>query len=155
MHISIFSGKKIGGGLALAAALAFAGCNKSSNDPPAASLHERLGGTAAIASVVDTFLVEVLADTVINRRFNTLPPARVAALRLNLINQICAGTGGPCTYTGRSMMDAHAGMNIPQAEFDALVGDLVTSLDKHNVPEAEKTELLNVLGPMQTDIVNK
>lgn len=155
MHISIVTRKKIGGGLALAAALAFAGCNKSSNEPPAASLHERLGGTAAIASVVDTFLVEVLADTVINRRFNTLPAARVAALRLNLINQICAGTGGPCAYTGRSMMDTHAGMNIPQAEFDALVGDLVTSLNKHSVPEAEKTELLAILGPMQTDIVDK
>lgn len=156
MHTSIFTGKKIAGGLALAAALAFAGCNKSSsNEPPAASLHERLGGTAAIASVVDTFLVEVLADTVINRRFNTLPAPRVAALRLNLINQICAGSGGPCTYTGRSMMEAHAGMNIPEAEFNALVGDLVTSLNKHNVPETEKNELLAILGPMKTDIVNK
>ena len=155
MKTSLFSGKTAAGSLLLAITLTFVACNKNSNDPPSATLHERLGGTAAIASVVDTFLVQVLADTVINRRFNTLPAPRVAALRLNLINQICAATGGPCTYTGRSMMDAHAGMNIPQAEFDALVGDLVTSLNKHNVPEAEKNELLNILGPLNKDIVNK
>jgi len=155
MKTYLSSGKTIAAVTLLAASLTFVACNKSSNEPPTASLHERLGGTAAIASVVDTFLVEVLADTVINARFNTLPPSRVAALRTNLINQICAGTGGPCTYTGRSMMDAHAGMNIPQAEFNALVGDLVTSLNKHNVPTAEKEELLAILGPMQSDIVNK
>jgi len=154
MHHSFFTGTKITGALLLASALAFAGCNKS-NDPPAASLHQRLGGTDAIASVVDTFLVQVLADTVINKRFNTLPAPRVAALRLNLINQICSATGGPCTYTGRSMMDAHAGMNVQDKEFQALVGDLVTSLDKHHVPEHEKGELLAILAPLQTDIVGK
>ena len=149
--------KNSGAALLLGAALFLAACNGSDNDkePSKPSLHARLGGTPAIASVIDTFLVEVLNDTVINRRFNTLPAPRVAALRQNLIDQVCAGIGGPCTYTGKSMMAAHQGMAIPQREFDALVGDLITSLNKHNVPEAEKNELLAILGPMQTDIVNK
>lgn len=140
---------------AFAASFIFVNCNKSSSAEENPSLYTRLGGTPAIASVVDTFLVEVLADTVINARFKDLPGARVTALRQNLIDQICAGTGGPCTYTGKSMLSAHTGMNIRQAEFNALVGDLITSLNKHNVPEAEKNELLGVLGPMQTDIVGK
>lgn len=146
------SGKKAVAFTLLAGSLALFACNKS-NDPPSASLHQRLGGTEAIASVVDTFLVQVLADTVINKRFNTLPAPRVAALRLNLINQICSATGGPCTYTGRSMMEAHAGMNVQDKEFQALVGDLVTSLDKHHVPEHEKGELLAILSPLKGDIV--
>lgn len=150
------TGKKVATVALLAASLAFVACNKEgSNSPAAPSLHARLGGTAAIASVVDTFLVEVLADTVINARFNTLPAARVTALRQNLIDQICAGSGGPCAYTGKSMMAAHTGMNIREAEFNALVGDLVTSLNKHNVPEAEKNELLAILGPTKTDIVGQ
>jgi hemoglobin len=147
--------KTAGTTLVLGAAILLSACNDNSSSPAKPSLHARLGGTAAIASVVDTFLVEVLKDTVINRRFNTLPSSRVVALRQNLIDQICAGSGGPCAYTGKSMMEAHQGMNIPQREFDALVGDLVTSLNKHNVPEAEKNELLGILGPMQTDIVGK
>jgi hemoglobin len=151
------AGVRIAGFAALlAVSLVFVNCNKNSNDAdPNPSLYTRLGGQAAIASVVDTFLVEVLADTVINARFNTLPGPRVTALRQNLIDQICAGSGGPCTYMGKTMLAAHSGMNISQAEFGALVGDLVTALDKHNVPEAEKTDLLNILGPMQTDIVGK
>ena len=72
-----------------------------------------------------------------------------------LVDQICTGTGGPCTYTGRDMKSVHAGMRISDAEFDALVGDLVKALDKFKVPEKEKGELLGVLGPMKGDIVGR
>ncbi len=44
-------------------------------------------------------------------------------------------------------------MGITEAEFNALVGDLVKALDDNGVPTAEKNELLGVLGPMKTDIV--
>jgi hemoglobin len=156
MKNSIVTGARVVAVLAFAASFVLVNCNKNSNDTdPDPTLYTRLGGTVAIASVVDTFLAEVTMDTVINARFVNLPGERLTALRQNLIDQICAGTGGPCIYMGKSMLAAHTGMNIRQAEFDALVGDLITSLDKHNVPEAEKTELLNVLGPMQTDIVGK
>ena len=64
-----------------------------------------------------------------------------------------SATGGPEKYTGRSMKESHAGLKIGVADFNALVEDLVKSLDKFKVPEAEKTELLNVLGPMKGDIV--
>ena len=53
------------------------------------------------------------------------------------------------------MKDAHAGMGITGAEFDALVGDLVGALDKFKVPAKEKSELLGALGPMKTDIATK
>src|SRR5438105_14571725 len=44
---------------------------------------------------------------------------------------------------------------ISNADFDALVGDLVATLNKFKVPEDEKTELLSVLGPMRKDIVER
>ena len=71
------------------------------------------------------------------------------------LEQICAGTGGPCTYTGRDMKSAHAGMGITDAQFNALVEDLVKSLDKFKVPEKEKGELLGILGPMKPSIVGQ
>jgi hemoglobin len=70
-----------------------------------------------------------------------------------LIDQVCEAAGGPCTYTGRSMKETHDGMGVTAGEFDALVEDLVIALDTFNVPEAEKQELLSVLGPMRSDIV--
>ena len=57
------------------------------------------------------------------------------------------------TSSSRTWPTTPAGLGITVADFNALVEDLVISLDTFEVPEAEKTELLNARGPMQTDIV--
>jgi len=116
------------------------------------SLYDRLGGKDAIVAVVDDFVGNVAADSRINRYFARTDIPR---LKRNLVDQICAGTGGPCTYTGRDMKSAHAGMGVTNADFDALVGDLVKSLDKFKVPDKEKGELLGILGPMRPSIVGQ
>jgi len=116
------------------------------------SLYDRLGGKPAITAVVDDFVARVAADRRINRFFaNTdVPP-----FKAKLVDQICEASGGPCKYTGKDMKTAHAGMGVANADFDALVEDLVTTLDKFKVPAKEKGELLGVLGPMRKDIVSK
>jgi hemoglobin len=116
------------------------------------TLYERLGGKPAITAVVDDFVSNVAADTRINGFFARTDVPR---LKRMLVEQICAGSGGPCTYTGRDMKTAHAGMGVSDAHFNALVEDLVKSLDKFKVPQREKSELLAVLGPMKTDIVTR
>ena len=117
---------------------------------PQPSLYERLGGKDAITGVVGDFVANVAADTRINSRFaNTDIPH----LKQMLVDQICQATGGPCVYTGKTMRDAHSGMKITEAEFNALVEDLTRSLDKFKVPEREKTELLTALAGMKGDIV--
>lgn len=70
-----------------------------------------------------------------------------------LVDQLCEATGGPCTYTGRDMRAAHDGMGVTAGEFDALVEDLVATLDEFNVPKAEQDELLSLLAPLRGDIV--
>jgi hemoglobin len=116
------------------------------------SLYDRLGGKDAIVAVVDDFVGNVAADNRINRYF---AKTDISRLKRNLVDQICAGTGGPCTYTGRDMKTAHAGMGVTNADFDALVGDLVKTLDKFKVPDKEKGELLGILGPMRPSIVGQ
>jgi hemoglobin len=46
-------------------------------------------------------------------------------------------------------------MKITDAEFTALVEDLVKSLDKFKVPAREKNELLGALGGMKPQIVGQ
>ena len=116
------------------------------------SLYERLGGTDAITAVVDAFIGRCAADARINGKFARTDIPR---LRANLIDQVCEATGGPCTYTGRDMRTTHDGMSVTAGEFDALVEDLVATLDQFGVPEAEKGELLGALAPMRADIVEK
>jgi hemoglobin len=121
------------------------------------ALYKSLGGKKAITAVVDLFVGNVAADTKINSFFaaDVKDPKKLAKFKTNLVNQICEAAGGPCKYTGKSMKEAHAGMGISGADFDALVGDLVAALDKGGVKPADKMALLGVLGPMKSDIVEK
>ena len=144
------------GVMALGAA-ACGGSAKSENPTTAEkrSLYDRLGGEPAITAVIDDFLANVLADNRINAFFANVDEAGKANLRAKLIEQVCAASGGPCTYTGKDMVTVHTGMNLTEADFNALVEDLVKSLDKFKVPEPEKNELLAALGSMKGDIVGK
>jgi hemoglobin len=114
------------------------------------SLYDRLGGKTAITAVVDDFVARCAADARINGKFARTDVPRLKAM---LVDQVCEATGGPCTYGGRDMRTTHDGMAVTGGEFDALVGDLVATLDKFSVPEAEKAELLGALAPMRSDIV--
>lgn len=114
------------------------------------SLFERLGGLDAITAVTDAFIANVVADTRINGKFGKSDTKR---LRLHLIEQLCQVTGGPCEYTGESMPKAHKNMKVTEGEFNALVEDLVAALNKFNVPEKEKNDLLGILGPLKAQIV--
>ena len=114
------------------------------------SLYERLGGKDAITAVIDDFVARCAADGRINGKFARTDIPRLKSM---LVDQVCEATGGPCTYSGRDMRTTHDGMGVTAAEFDALVQDLVATLDQFNVPEAEKSELLGALAPMRPDIV--
>jgi hemoglobin len=116
------------------------------------TLYQRLGGKEAITAVVDDFVARVAADNRINSFFATTDVPRFKRL---LVEQICQATGGPCTYTGRDMKTSHKGMGVTDADFNALVEDLVATLDKFKVPAQEKNELLALLGPMRSDIVGQ
>ena len=137
---------------AAAISAALYGCAGMQMQKPSASLYDRLGGKPAITAVVDDFVANVAADNRINGFFAR---TNIPRLKAQLVDQICAGSGGPCTYTGRDMRSAHAGMGVTDAHFNALVEDLVKSLDKFKVPEREKGELLALLGPMKADIVGR
>jgi hemoglobin len=115
-----------------------------------ATLYERLGGLDAIEAVVDSFVARCAGDDRINGKFARTDIPR---LKKMLVDQVCEATGGPCTYAGRDMRTTHDGMGVTAGEFDALVEDLVATLDEFDVPKAEQDELLALLGPMRSDIV--
>ena len=66
---------------------------------------------------------------------------------------ICQVTGGPETYTGRTMKESHAHLNITETEWQAMVDDFKKTLDKFKVPEQEQKELLAIVESTKADIV--
>jgi hemoglobin len=114
------------------------------------SLYERLGGQTAISAVVDDFAGNVLKDDRINKKFAKSDATRLVT---NLKAFVCKATGGPCSYGGRDMKTSHKNMGVTEGEFNALVENLVKTLDKFKVGEREKNELLGALAGLKGDIV--
>ncbi len=116
------------------------------------TLYDQLGGKPAITKVVHDMIVNVAADNRINHFF---AKTNIPHLQMELVNQVCEGTGGPCKYTGLSMKQAHKGMNLNTADFNALVEDLQKSMDSNHVPLGLQNQLLAILAPMQPDVVHQ
>ena len=123
---------------------------RTEGNPMASTLYERLGGLDAIKAVVEDFRDRVAGDDRINLKFARTDLARLTKM---LTDQVCEATGGPCRYNGRSMKEAHAGMKVTKGEFNALVEDLVATLKQFKVAGAEQDELLAILGPLKSEIV--
>jgi len=114
------------------------------------TLFDRLGKGAGITAVIDDFVGRCAGDGRINSKFARTDVPRLKTL---LVEQVSSATGGKVEYTGRSMSDTHRGMQVTAGEFDALVEDLVATLNKFGVAAADQTSLLGILGPLRTDIV--
>ncbi len=149
--------KYLGGIFAIAAILTSVSITPLFAEAKEKSLYDRLGGKEAIIAVVDEFVGRCAADKRISAFFGPTAsdPERLKKFKANLVDQICEAGGGPCKYKGKDMKTAHAGLMVGGADFDALVEDLVGALDKFKVGAHEKDQLLGVLGPMKTDIVEK
>ncbi len=120
------------------------------------SLYERLGGVYPIASVVDVFIDLLLHNDVLNEN----PAIREArdrvpapGLKYHVTAMVCQATGGPCEYTGRSMEEAHAHLNIGEREWKAMLSDLRRTLNDFQVPEQEQEELIAIVQSTKNDIV--
>ncbi|MEB0032786.1 group 1 truncated hemoglobin [Undibacterium sp. RTI2.1] len=116
------------------------------------AVYQGLGGKEGINKIVADFLPIVLADDRIKDAFKETDMER---LGLMLAEQFCALTGGPCKYSGKDMQEAHKGMNINNAQFNALAEDLQIAMEKNNIPSSVSNKLVAKLAPMQRPIVTK
>ncbi len=114
------------------------------------SLYDRLGGGDAINALTESWVALVGGDNRANGKFARTDIDR---LKKEIVDQLCEATGGPCTYTGRSMQETHDGMQVTAGEFDVVMQHLGGTLDELNVPKTEQDELVDLLRPMRDDIV--
>ncbi len=120
------------------------------------TLYERLGGVYSIAVVVDDFIERIMTDS----RLNANPLVDEAHHRVSpqgfkylVTEMVCWATGGPQTYSGRSMSDSHRHLSITNQEWQAFADDFQQTLDKFNVPLPEQAELKAIVESVRGDIV--
>ena len=116
------------------------------------SLYAQLGGKPALERVVEGLLQRASQDPRIKDFFKE---TNLKHLHTQLVDQLCALTGGPCRYEGETMKNAHAAMGVGSAHFNALVENLQDALDAAGVPFATQGRLLALLAPMHRDVVTR
>ena len=120
------------------------------------SLYDRLGGVYNIAVVIDDLIDRVMGDP----RLNANPRVdeahhRVSAQGFKFLatEMVCWAAGGPQSYSGRSMGDAHRDLMITSDEWRAFMDDLQQTLDKFTVPQPEQEELRAIVESTRESIV--
>jgi hemoglobin len=126
------------------------------------TLYDRLGGQEGIQKLVDDFTDRALADPRVNWKRVGVTQGGIGfkrnvsvewkptdeqlnAMKLHIAQFLALAAGGPSKYEGKEMKNAHAGLHITNAEFDASVGDFKASLDKLGVATQEQKEVLGIL----------
>jgi hemoglobin len=115
-------------------------------------LYQDLGGEAGVARLVDALIVKYKADTRINALF---AETDTAYFRERLIEDICVRAGGPCTYRGLSMADAHSGMDIKEGEFNYFVEDTQLVMEELGIATATQNALLALLAKDRADVIRQ
>ncbi|MEU4195947.1 group 1 truncated hemoglobin [Kribbella sp. NPDC026611] len=113
--------------------------------------YQAVGGGPAIASVVDLFYTRVLADPQLSGFFEGTDLARLKRHQVQLVSQVM---GGPVTYEGPELADAHKGRGITGGDFGKVVVHLVGALEAHEVPDDIIGRVVKALGATQDDIVS-
>lgn len=120
------------------------------------TLYQRLGGIYAIAAVVDDFVERIMVDPRLNSNplvdeaHHKVPKAGFKYLVTEMVGW---ATGGPQSYTGKSMRDSHAHLKITASEWEAFLDDFRETLNKFQVPPQEQAELFAIVNSTRLDIV--
>lgn len=122
----------------------------------APSLYQKLGGAKGIASIVDGVVEAHLQNPVVRARF--LPyledAEKVQVIKRHFCEFLGMGCGGPEVYSGRDMITVHRGMNISNEEFVAVLDDIMMVLDRHQVDEGTKKDMLYMAYSVKNQVVH-
>jgi hemoglobin len=120
--------------------------------PARPPLYERLGGSRTIRVLTDVLVDNLGEDARLNLHFMNTD---VQELRSHLAEWLCAATDGPCSYTGKRVRAAHAGMGITGDDFEAFVDVFTRSLNRIGVTGREKVELLLLVRRARSHVVER
>jgi hemoglobin len=136
-----------------------AGGQAAPEGTPAESLYDRLGGIFAISAGVDRFSDAIIVNPKLNvnpalKAWNdTESETRLPGLKFMRSLWVAALTGGPFTYTGLPLSQAHTRFHLTSDEFDEVGAEIVRALDFYGVGEQEKKQLVDAYMLSKPDVV--
>ncbi len=116
------------------------------------TLFDRLGGEAAIDTAVDIFYRKVLQDDRISRFFDSVDMERQHVKQKAFLTM---AFGGPNHYTGEDMRAAHAGMNLTEEHFNAVMEHLSSTLRELSADDKDIEEVAHIAEGVKDDVLNR
>ncbi len=117
---------------------------------PKDDLFQQLGGLPGIEHFVDIFIDEIGKSNTIRPYFED---TNLDRFQEKQIEHLCLLAGGPCTYTGDSMVDSHKGMGINEADFNALVDTAIRAMNKAGYSVGTRNRLLARLALLRGEVI--
>ncbi|MDZ7842852.1 MAG: group 1 truncated hemoglobin [Gammaproteobacteria bacterium] len=119
------------------------------------TLYDRLGGRTGIDKLVNRIVDLHFQNEVISPRYKALDEEATDRAREKTKEFLAAGSGGPVEYTGRSMLDTHTGMNVNEAEFVAVVDDIMQAMNEMDYPRPVCDEVLGIAYSLKEEIIHQ
>ena len=117
------------------------------------TLYARLGGEDGIRRLATDVLDNHYRNPLIRSRFEQVKDR--AVLERHTVEFLCAGSGGPQTYSGRDLLSAHKGMNVSEQELIAAIDDIVAAMTKNKLDASVQNEVIAVLYSMKGEVVRR
>ncbi|MEZ6001933.1 group 1 truncated hemoglobin [Hyphomonas sp.] len=118
------------------------------------SLYDRLGGYDAIAMFASRLVDQAKSDDQLGRFWANRGDDRIARELQLLIDYLVRETGGQMYYTGRQMLQAHAGMGISESDWKRFIEIVTGVAGELGVGAPEDGEVMAFLDALKSDIVN-
>jgi hemoglobin len=117
---------------------------------PKQSLFDEIGGREPLERALGLAINRIYNDPQIGHYFDGVPKRH---LRKELTDQFCELIGGPCEYTGKTMLESHKDLNIKDGEFFLLVEYIQKAMRDIGFTYEQENRILRRVAPLKSEIV--
>jgi hemoglobin len=115
-------------------------------------LFDRIGGRDGIYALIEQVVANHFANPAVCTRYEHGTMSRDELVR-GAAEFFCTGLSGVPTYEGKPLAAVHAGMNISDHEFVAVIDDILAAMTARGIGELEQAEALKILWGMKGEVV--
>jgi len=118
----------------------------------AQSIYARIGGREAVEAVVSDFYDRVFADPLLEPYFEDVDREALYAHQVQFVSAVA---GGPVSYDGADMQEAHEGMGITGEAFDRVAAYLGEALSENGVAEDDVETIVDEVAALEPEVVDQ
>ena len=116
------------------------------------TLFDRIGGEAAVDSLVEAFYQRVLADPELAPFFEHTPMDKLRRMQREFF---AAALDGPIRYTGRTMSEVHAGRGIQVRHVARFVDHLMATLRDRDIGDDDAYDIVSRINTYTDEITGQ